>query len=236
MTSHAIAESKEAWVAARKELLAEEKHYTRLGDELAARRRALPWLPVTKAYTFDTPSGDRSLSDLFAGRSQLIVYQFMFDPDWDEGCKSCSFWSDHFAGAIPHLNARDVTLVAISRAPLAKLQAFAERLGWSHTWVSSRHSDFNYDYGVSFRPDDLQANDATYNYEPITGDRSERHGISVFVRDQTGAIFHTYACYARGAETVNTSYRYLDLAPKGRDEGDLPWTMSWVRHHDRYGT
>ena len=235
MTTHTIAESKEAWLEARKELLAEEKKYTRAGDKLAARRRALPWLPVTKDYSFDTPSGKQSLSDLFAGRSQLIVYQFMFDPDWEEGCKSCSFWSDHFAGVIPHLNARDVTLVAISRAPLAKLQAFAKRLGWNHTWVSSLDSDFNYDFGVSFHPEDLEGGDATYNFAPVSGDMAERHGISVFARDQANAIFHTYSCYARGAETVNTTYRYLDLAPKGRDEDQLPWTMSWVRFRDEYG-
>ncbi len=163
-------------------MLAEEKEYTRAGDKLAARRRALPWFPVTKSYAFDSASGKISLSDLFAGRTQLIVYQFMFDPDWDEGCRSCSFWSDHFAGVIPHLNARDVTLVAISRAPLAKLQAFAKRLDWNHTWVSS--------FG----------GDATYNFAPVTGEMAERHDISVFAKDEAGAIFHTYSCYGRGVK------------------------------------
>jgi len=236
MTTHTIAESKEDWLEARRNLLAEEKEYTRAGDKLADRRRALPWLPVTKDYSFDAPSGKQSLSDLFAGRSQLIVYHFMFDPGWEEGCKSCSLWSDNFGGAIPHLAARDVTLIAISRAPLAQLQAFAVRLGWKHTWVSSHESDFNYDFDASFRPEDLaEGGDATYNFASVHGDRGESHGISVFSKNQDGAIFHTYSTYARGVETVNTTYRYLDLAPKGRDEDDLPWAMSWIDFHDKYG-
>ena len=235
MTAHTIATSKEQWLAARRELLAKEKAHMRAGDELARERRALPWVPVTKDYQFRTAEGPRSLSDLFDGRSQLIVYHFMYGPDAKRGCPSCSFWSDHFAGSIPHLAARDVTLLAVSRGPLASLQAFAERLGWSHTWVSSQGSQFNYDFDVSMRAEDLENNTASYNFRAAKGTMGERHGISVFAKDDTGAVFHTYSCYARGAEVVNNTYHYLDLAPKGRDEAELPYPMSWVRFNDSYG-
>ncbi len=230
MNTPTIAESKQAWLEARTELLALEKAHTRAADDLAARRRALPWLPVTADYAFDTRDGRRSLADLFDGCSQLIVYHFMFAPDWDAACKSCSFWADHFAATIPHLRARDVNLVAVSRAPLAKLEAFARRMGWSHPWVTTT-DDFNYDVGASFRPGDAEA---TYNYAPIQHEMSDRHAISVFARDADGAIFHTYSSYARGPEIVNATYQFLDLAPRGRDEEELSFTMSWVRFHDEY--
>ena len=232
MTEHTEATSREEWNKARIALLEREKAYTRQGDELAAARRALPRLRIDKAYEFDTKDGKRSLGDLFAGRSQLLVYHFMFGPDWEAGCKSCSFWSDHFAATLPHLGARDVTLIAVSRAPLAKLRAFAERMGWTHEWVSSHGSDFNFDFGVSFTGDEK---DPTYNYAPKTGDGSELPGLSAFEKDASGAIFHTYSTYGRGLDTFNATYRLLDLAPKGRDEADLPYAQAWVRLKDEYG-
>ena len=228
------ATSTEDWLKARKALLDKEKAYTRLGDEIAAERRKLPWRRVEKDYTFETSAGKRTLGDLFGARSQLIVYHFMFAPDWDVGCKSCSFWADHFAATLPHLAARNVALVAVSRAPLAKLKAFAERMGWTHEWVSSAQSDFNFDFGVSFA-EQGDAGEATYNYAPKKMPGEELPGISVFIKDDSGAIFNTYSCYARGLDTVNATYRLLDLTPRGRDEGGLPYSMSWVRLKDEYG-
>jgi predicted dithiol-disulfide oxidoreductase (DUF899 family) len=235
MTGHRVA-TPEAWLEARRALLAREKEFTRLRDELSQARRDLPWERVTKRYRFDGPDGRESLGDLFDGRSQLIVYHFMFAPDWEIGCKSCSFWADNFNGVIPHLNQRDVSFVAISRAPLAKLQAFARRLGWSFKWLSSDGGDFNYDYQVSFRPEDVEAGRAAYNYEATETEMSDLPGISVFLKDADGTIFHTYSCYARGLDMMNTAYHYLDLAPKGRDEDGLPWSMAWVALHDEYGS
>jgi predicted dithiol-disulfide oxidoreductase (DUF899 family) len=222
------------WIKARKRLLGKEKEFTRLRDQLSRRRRELPWRRVEKEYVFDGPKGRQTLAQLFDGRSQLVVYHFMFGPDWEEGCKSCSFWADNFNGIIPHLNQRDVTFVAVSRAPLAKLKAFAKRLGWSFKWVSSSGNDFNYDYHVSFRPGDVGKGGASYNYAPTETTMSDLPGISVFFKDKSGAVFHTYSCYARGLDMLNTAYHYLDLVPKGRDEGDLPWTMAWVRLRDEY--
>ena len=222
------------WIAARKKLLAEEKKFTRLRDKLSRRRRDLPWERVEKNYIFDGPNGKETLADLFADRSQLVVYHFMFAPDWDGGCKSCSFWADNFNGIVTHLNQRDVTFVAISRAPLAKLQPFQQRLGWSFKWLSAGEGDFNYDYMVSFRPEDVAKGGALYNYAPTKTKMSDLPGISVFFRDGKGAIFHTYSCYARGLDMMNTAYHYLDLAPKGRDESG-PHNMAWVRYRDSYG-
>ncbi len=233
MTRYTEASSREAWLNARRVLLEKEKAHTKAGDELSRARRQLPWLRVEKVYTFDTPEGKQTLSELFAGKSQLIVYHFMFGPDTETPCRSCSFWSDHFAPAAAHLAARDVRLVAISRGPLPKLQAFARRMGWTHPWVSSAHSDFNYDFDVSFRVADVEAAQAQYNFEP-TQSAMERHGVSVFAKDDAGAVFRTYSAYARGAEVMNGTYQMLDLAPKGRSEQDLEFTMSWVRFHDEY--
>ena len=223
--------SHEAWVEARSALLAEEKDFTRRRDQLSQRRRELPWEPVEKEYVFDGPDGKETLADLFAGRSQLIVYHFMFEPDVDEGCPSCSFWADNFDPIIVHLNARDTTMVAISRAPYPTLTAYRERMGWSFKWLSSGGSDFNADFGVFFEPG--LEEEQVYNYGTIVPGRPDREGLSVFFRDDSGAVFHTYSAYARGIDLVNTAYNYLDLVPRGRDEeGNFP--QYWVRRHDRY--
>ena len=225
----------EEWLAERRELLRKEKEFTRLRDELSEQRRALPWERVDKEYAFEGPKGKESLAQLFEGRSQLVVYHFMFAPDAEVPCKSCSFWADNFNGIVAHLNQRDVTLVAISRAPLEKLQAFGKRMGWGFKWLSSDGNDFNYDYGVSFRPGEAAKGAARYNYRPTQTTMADLPGISVFTRDAEGQVFHTYSCYARGLDMMNTAYHYLDLVPKGRDEAGLPHTMSWVKFHDLYG-
>ncbi|HVI89189.1 MAG TPA: thioredoxin family protein, partial [Dongiaceae bacterium] len=221
MTDHRIV-SRQEWLSARQELLAKEKEFTQMRDALSQWRRDLPWVKITKDYAFETPKGRQSLAGLFGGHSQLVVYHFMFAPDWESGCKSCSFWADHFNGLAPHLAARDVTMLAVSRAPLAKLQAFAKRLGWSFPWVSSGDSDFNYDFNVSFRPEELASSKGVYNYQPLKMQMTDLPGISVFVKDADGAIYHTYSTYGRGIELVNATYQYLDLVPKGRDEAGLP--------------
>ena len=231
MTDHQIV-SRTEWIEARRRLLAEEKEFTRQRDQLSQARRQLPWVRVDKPYVFDTTSGKRTLSELFAGRSQLVVYHFMFGPDWEAPCKSCSFWADNFERNVVHLNARDVSMIAVSRTPLAKLAAFRQRMGWTFAWASSGESDFNFDYGVSFRPDDKAV---SYNYAPKTSAITELPGISVFCKDASGAVFHTYSCYARGLDLMNTAYQYLDLVPKGRDEADLAHSMAWVRFRDSYG-
>jgi predicted dithiol-disulfide oxidoreductase (DUF899 family)/predicted transcriptional regulator YdeE len=226
--------SQEEWLEARKQLLIKEKKFTHERDALSAERRELPRVRVEKEYFFDAPGGKESLADLFDGRSQLIVYHFMFGPGWEEGCKSCSFLSDHLDGAVAHLNARDVTLVVISRAPLPQIEAFKKRMGWGFRWVSSYDSDFNYDYHVSFTKDEMAKGKVYYNYELQEFGSEEAPGASVFYKDATGEIFHTYSAYARGLDILVGAYNYLDLAPKGRDEGALPFTMAWVRHHDKY--
>jgi predicted dithiol-disulfide oxidoreductase (DUF899 family) len=226
--------SREAWLTARQALLAREKEFTRLRDDLSRERRALPWVKVDKAYVFDGPAGQESLAALFAGRSQLVVYHFMFNPAWEEGCPHCSFWADNFNPIGVHLNQRDVTLVAISRAPLARIEAFKKRMGWGFKWVSSGGNDFNYDYGVSFTPEQIRSGEVVYNYAPTKGDFADREGLSVFYKDADGAVFHTYSCYARGIDLLNTAYNFLDLVPKGRDEDGLDFVQAWVRHHDRY--
>jgi predicted dithiol-disulfide oxidoreductase (DUF899 family) len=221
------------WLEARKHLLAKEKEFTRLRDQLSMQRRDLPWERVEKPYVFDGPVGRETLADLFAGKSQLVVYHFMFAPDWEVGCKSCSFWADNFNGIVPHLAQRDVSFVAVSRAPLAKLEAFRKRLGWDFKWVSSGDGDFNYDYDVSFKPESL-AGEVVYNYDRRKTSMSDLPGISVFYKDVGGVIFHSYSCYARGLDMMNGAYHFLDLTPKGRDETGLPHTMAWVRLHDLY--
>jgi predicted dithiol-disulfide oxidoreductase (DUF899 family) len=228
--------SREAWLIARNQLLSKEKAFTRLRDQLSAERRALPWVKVEKDYVFDGPNGKERLSDLFAGCSQLIVYHFMFGPDWQEGCPSCSFWADSYNGIVAHLQQRDVTLVAISRASLEKLEAYKRRMGWSFKWMSSLNNDFNRDYHISFTPEEQRSEAAIYNYKPGGFGGSEAPGVSVFVKDDAGNVFHTYSCYARGLDALNSAYQLLDLVPKGRDEKGLPYTMAWVRRHDQYAS
>jgi len=225
--------SHEEWLTARRALLEHEKELNRRRDALVRERRALPWERVTKPYAFDTPRGRRTLGDLFEGRRQLLVYHFMFAPDWSEGCKHCSFWADNFDVRPEHLNHRDTTFVVISRAPLEKLEAFKKRMGWHFSWVSSAPSDFNVDFGVSFTPDQIRDGSAIYNYrDPEHG--PEREGASAFYRDENGVVYHTYSTYARGIDLINTTYNLLDLTAKGRDETHLSDTQAWVRFHDRY--
>jgi len=233
MSSHKVV-SREEGLKARKAHLAKEKEFTRLRDELSRQRRELPWVRVEKEYVFDASGGKETLADLFGGRRQLIVYHFMFGPGWEEGCPSCSFLADHIAGAVVHLAQRDVTLVAVSRAPLPQIEAFKKRMGWRFKWVSSYGNDFNLDYHVSFTKDEMAKGKVYYNYEMTEFASEEAPGTSVFYRDATGDIFHTYSSYARGLDMLVGAYNYLDLVPKGRDEAELPWTMAWVRHHDRY--
>ena len=235
MASHSVV-SREQWIEARKALLAKEKEFTQLRDALSRQRRELPWERVDKAYVFDGPAGKETLTQLFAGKSQLVVYHFMFDPTWDTPCKSCSFWADNFERNVVHLAQRDVALVAVSRAPLAKLDGFKKRMGWTFKWVSSGGGDFNHDYQVTVTPDDAAKGEAYYNYTRQEATPGERPGISVFFKDPSGAVFHTYSCYARGLDMMNVAYQYLDLVPKGRDEADQkPHAMAWVRYRDSYG-
>jgi predicted dithiol-disulfide oxidoreductase (DUF899 family) len=226
--------SHEDWLKARLELLAAEKEFTRQRDALTRRRMALPWERVERSYQFEGPSGAVSLADLFDGRSQLIVYHFMFGPDWEEGCKSCSFWADNFNGIPIHLNHRDVTFTAVSRAPLAKINAYKKRMGWNFPWVSSYGSDFNFDYHVSFPSQQIAEGKAYYNYavRPITA--WDEQGVSLFFKDRSGEVFHTYSCHGRGIDMLNGAYQYLDLVPKGRDEEGFGFPMEWVRRHDEY--
>ena len=232
-TPHKVA-SREEWSKARQELLAKEKKLTHERDALAAERRALPWVKVEKNYVFDSPSGKKTLAELFDGRSQLIIYHFMFGPDWKEGCPSCSFNMDHTDGALVHLAQRDVSFAAVSRAPLAKIEPFKKRMGWKFNWVSSYGTDFNYDYHASFTPEQIAQGKVEYNFDLVAFPSAEAPGVSVFYKDNDGNIFHTYSAYARGSENTMNTYNYLDYVPKGRDEDNLPFTMSWVRHHDRY--
>ncbi len=233
MQPHKIV-SREEWVEARKALMAHEKEFTRARDRLSEERRALPWVKVEKNYAFETPEGKKTLSDLFKGKHQLVVQHFMFAPEWSEGCKSCSFWADGFDRLAPHLAARDTAFVAISRAPLEKLLAFRKRMGWAFDWVSSAGSDFNYDYAVSFTPEQTRSGAKTYNFGTSPFGVEEAPGISVFYRDAAGDIFHTYSCFARGLDMMNAAYQYLDLTPLGRHEEGLPYPMDWVRLHDQY--
>jgi predicted dithiol-disulfide oxidoreductase (DUF899 family) len=232
LDSHKIV-SQEEWLEARKRLLTQEKEATRLRDRLSQQRRELPWVRVEKNYVFDGVRGKESLADLFEGRSQLVVYHFMFAPDWKEGCRSCSFWADGFHAIGVHVIHRDVTMVAISRAPIEKLETFKRRMGWNFKWVSSGNNDFNYDYQVSFTLQELE-NEVQYNYTQQKTDTPDLPGVSVFYRDCNGDIFHTYSAYSRGIDILNPAYNYLDLVPKGRDEAELEWPMAWLRYHDQY--
>jgi predicted dithiol-disulfide oxidoreductase (DUF899 family) len=226
--------SPEEWLAARKKLLIKEKALTRQRDAISAERRELPWLKIEKDYVFDGPNGKERLADLFQGKSQLIVYHFMFSPEWAEGCPSCSFNMDHADGALVHLAQRDVTFAAISRAPFSKIQAFKQRMGWHFHWVSSYGNDFNYDFHVSFTKDEMAKGKVYYNFDLTEFPSEEAPGISVFYKDAAGNVFHTYSGYARGTDIMVGTYNYLDFVPKGRNEDKLDFSMSWVRHHDRY--
>jgi predicted dithiol-disulfide oxidoreductase (DUF899 family) len=221
------------WVAARKVHLEKEKQYTRLRDELSRQRRELPWEVVEKPYVFEGAKGEETLADLFGGRSQLMIYHFMFGPGWKEGCQSCSLIADHFDGMAIHLASRDVTLVVVSRAPWAEIQAFQKRMGWKFKWVSSFGSEFNYDYQVSFTKDQTVAGDVYYNYGMTQFPSDEAPGLSVFYKEGS-SLFHTYSTYARGMDILLGVYNFLDMSPKGRDEKELAWPMAWVRHHDKY--
>lgn len=227
--------SHDEWIEARKALLLREKEFTRQRAALAQQRRDLPWEEVTKDYTFEGPAGKLTLPDLFDGRSQLVVYHFMYPPDWDAGCPHCSFWADNFNGAPVHLAARDVSFAAVSRASLAQISAYQKRMGWTFRWVSAGGTDFNYDFGASFTPESLENGTAVYNYATSPG-FTDREGISVFYRDASGRLFHTYSAYARGIDMVNGTYQFLDLVPKGRDEPSEGNPQFWVRRHDEYGT
>ena len=233
MQPHTIV-SREEWIAARKAHLAHEKEYTKARERLNEARRALPWVKIEKDYVFDGSDGKVSLGDLFKGRKQLVVQHIMFAPDWNDACKSCSFWADGLERMIPHLAARDTTMVAISRAPLPKLAAFKARMGWTFDWLSSASCDFNYDYAVSFTPDAIQSGENIYNFGTSGFGIEEAPGISVFYRDEAGTIFHTYSCFARGLDMMNVAYQYLDLTPRGRHEEGLPYPMDWVRLRDQY--
>ena len=222
------------WLATRKQFLEREKELTQLRDDLARQRRELPMEKVEKNYMFDGPSGKVTLADLFGGRSQLIVYHFMFGPEWKEGCPSCSFIADQFDSIRLHMGQRDITLAAVSRATLPEIAAFKKRMGWEFPWVSSFGNDFNYDYNVSFEKSDIESGKAIYNYETSSFPSEEGPGASVFYK-KDGEIYHTYSTFGRGLDMMLNAYNFIDLTPKGRDEEGLPWPMAWVRHHDKYG-
>ena len=231
-TQHQVV-SRDEWLKARTAHLAAEKELSRKRDELSRQRCELPWVRVEKNYVFEGPHGPQTLADLFAGRSQLIVYHFMFGPNWEEGCKSCSFLADHFDATRVHLAHRDVTFAVVSQAPLPRLQAFQKRMGWQFPWVSAFGGDFQSDYGVHFTKEEL-AGEVTYNYARIHFGLEEAPGLSVFYKDEAGAVFHTYSTYSRGLDPLIGTYQFLDLVPKGRDEEGLAFSMAWLRHHDRY--
>jgi len=222
------------WLAARKQLLAKEKEFTRLRDELSRERREMPWEKVEKPYVFQGARGKETLSDLFAGRGQLVIYHFMFGPGWKEGCPSCSFLADSFDGAALHMAQRDTTLAVVSRATWPEIESFQKRMGWRFHWVSSFGSDFNRDFHVSFSKEETASGKAYYNYAPTGFPSEEGPGLSAFSR-RDGEVFHTYSSYARGLDILLPTYNFLDMTAKGRDEDELPWPMAWVRHHDRYG-
>jgi predicted dithiol-disulfide oxidoreductase (DUF899 family) len=232
-TPHPIV-TRDRWIAERKALLAREKELTQLGDRIAQERRALPWVKLDDAaYVFDTPVGPRRLSELFQGRRQLLVQHFMLAPGWEQGCKSCSFMADHLDGMAPHLAHRDIALLAVSRAPLAEIEAFKRRMGWQFAWASSQGNDFNRDFHVSFTSADRVDGAVYYNFHMTPFPLEEAPGISIFCRDDAGQVFHTYSTFGRGVEVMMGTYRLVDLTPKGRDEAD-GGGMAWVRHHDRY--
>ena len=234
LNDHKVVSEKER-LEARKALLKKEREFTELRDQLSRQRRELPWEAVDKEYVFDGPDGKQTLSELFDGRSQLIIYHFMFDPNWDAGCLHCSFWADNFNEIIVHLNQRDITMVAVSRAPYCKLASYEKRMGWNFKWVSSYDTDFNFDYNVSFTHKQMEREETFYNYIFQNSNSPEREGVSVFYKDPSGRIFHTYSAYARGIDMLNVAYHYLDLVPKGRGEEGHDFPQFWVRRHDEYG-
>ena len=227
--------SKDEWLNARRILLDKEKNLTKAKDALAHERRALPWLKLEKDYLFETDTGDKSLNDLFGSHTQLIVYHFMFGPEWEAGCTSCSFWADSFNGLEPHLNARDIGFVVVSRAPLEKLNQFKQRMGWEFNWVSSHKNSFNADFDVSFGSDHNPEDPVTYNFKDGTHyPMDEAHGTSVLVKGEDGTLYRTYSTYGRGLDETNAAYSYIDLTPKGRQESAQGNPMAWVKHHDAY--
>lgn len=226
--------SRDQWIVERKKLLAREKALTHLRDEIARERRALSWVRIDKNYVFDTLAGKRTLAELFDGRRQLLVQHFMLGPGWEQGCKSCSYMADHTDGMNVHLKQRDVTFVAISRAPLAEIELFRQRMGWRFKWVSSFGTDFNRDFGVTFTPEEIARGETYYNFSLQGFPQQEAPGVSVFYKDDAGEVFHTYATYGRGVEVMMGTYNLLDLVPEGRGERDVPYKMEWLRHHDRY--
>ena len=225
--------SRDQWLAQRRQLLAREKELTRLHDRIAAERRALPWVRVDKEYLFDTAAGRRPLADLFDGRHQLLMQHFMLAPGWEQGCKSCSYMADHTDPTLVHLAQRDTAFTAVSRAPLLEIEAFRKRMGWTFPWVSSDGADFNRDFHVTFSPEEIEKSTADYD-DGSKPPGEEMPGVSAFWKDDAGTVFHTYSTYGRGVEVMMHTYNLLDLTPKGRDESSLPFTMAWVRHHDRY--
>jgi predicted dithiol-disulfide oxidoreductase (DUF899 family) len=233
ITHHPVV-AHDTWLAERRALLADEKELTHLRARIAARRRALPWERVEKDYVLDTPQGPRRLAELFQGKRQLLVQHFMFGPGWEQGCPSCSFMADHMGGMMPHLAQRDVAVLAVSRAPLAEIERFRARMGWTFPWASSYGTDFNYDFGVSFTPEQRAAGKVAYNYQMQEFPKEEAPGISIFVKDEAGQVFHSYSTYGRGLEAMMGTYELLDLTPLGRNEDGLPYPMAWIRHHDRY--
>ena len=232
MANHHIV-SREEWLEARKAHLQKEKEFTRQRDQLSQERRDMPWVKVDKEYVFEGPNGKESLSDLFEDKSQLMIYHFMFGPDWDEGCPSCSFWADNYNGIVVHLKHREITMLAISRAKLEKLEAYKKRMGWGFKWVSSFDNDFNRDYHVSFTEEETQKGEMYYNYHRTHFPSSEGPGISVFYKDEDGTVYHTYSCYARGLDMLNGAYHMIDLTPKGRMEQGQR-NMYWLKRHDQY--
>ena len=227
--------SREEWLTARSAYLAKEKAFTRQRDQLSQERRELPWVKIDTTYQFDGPDGKESLAELFDGRSQLIIYHFMYGPDWEQGCPSCSFWADNYNNIIVHLNQRDISMLAVSRTALANLDAYKKRMGWDFKWVSSLENRFNYDFQVSATAEQLANKAMVYNYKQTDGwAAAEMPGISVFYKDEAGDIFHTYSTYSRGLDMLNGAYHYMDLVPKGRDEDDLPNTMAWLKRSDQY--
>ena len=232
-TQHKVV-SEEQWIAARKELLAAEKEFTKQRDALSAKRRELPWVKVEKNYVFDGLSGKVSLAEMFRDKSQLVIYHFMFGPGWEQGCPSCSYLGDHFDGSLVHLNARDIAFSAVSRAPMPQITAFKQRMGWRFPWVSSFSNSFNFDYHVSFTKEQMAQGKVDYNYTMQPFPSEEAPGLSVFYKNAAGEIFHTSSVYARGLDIFLGAYNYLDHVPKGRDEDGLAFSMAWVRHHDRY--
>jgi predicted dithiol-disulfide oxidoreductase (DUF899 family) len=233
METHKIV-SRDEWVEARMQHLKQEKELTRLRDELSAQRRDLPWVRVDRDYVFEGSDGRIGLPELFGDKSQLIVQHFMFGPDWDAGCKSCSFWADNFNGIVVHLRQRDIAFVVVSQAPFGRIEEYRKRMEWGFNWVSSFGTDFNHDYNISFTPEETAAGEVYYNYKPRKTSMTELPGISVFFKDSHGDVFHTYSCYERGLDMMNAAYHYIDLVPNGRNEAGLSFPQAWVRRHDEY--